>query len=517
MSSKAITERQEDRPGPPGGWPGGEAAPSVLREDQPGLPRTLGMIGAALVIFGGMALGFNLLGRPVRVGTGWATLFLTAGIVGLLFHALFDRDVQFRRLYMAFGFATLLLGAILCLVPYPEKVGGRFMLGFPLLVLALMFILAFLRNETDPAIRTIAEWALAGAGTAMAVIGLFGGNLRGDFFLTYGVLLSLLGLVYVGGFIGARGVSDDRAYIAAGLLGVAGLLVVLAALIRSLFPTGAGSYFTNYGFLLLCVGLLYLLVAVGLCSDRPLVLITRRELASFFFSPLAYLSLLGFAIISWVPYIFFISQLVSSNPEEGVLEPIVQRYLIDWFPVILVTFLVPVITMRLLSEEQRTGTLEVLMTAPVEETSVVLGKFLAALLIFLVLWAPFGLYLLAIPLAGGKPFDYRPLLSFLIGVTVSGAGFVSMGLFFSSLTRNQVASGVLTFAGMLLLLLVFFGPRLVEATSFWAKVFPHLSYVRLWNNTAQGKLVPQDLLFFLSMTILFLFLTVKVLESRKWR
>ena len=79
---------------------------------------------------------------------------------------------------------------------------------------------------------------------------------------------------------------------------------------------------------------------------------------------------------------------------------------------------------------QRSGTMEVLLTAPVDETTVVFSKFLAGLITFLVVWAPFGLYLVTIPVSGGTPFDYRPLLSFFITLVVTGAGFIGMGLGF---------------------------------------------------------------------------------------
>ena len=170
---------------------------------------------------------------------------------------------------------------------------------------------------------------------------------------------------------------------------------------------------------------------------------------------MAYLVLLGFS----VALVALLQQLLDRRPGHlgrvTPIEPIVQNYLVALFPVISLIFIVPVLTMRLLSEEQRSGTLEVLLTAPVEESVIVLSKFLAALLTYLVVWMPFALYLLTIPLAGGNPFDYRPLISFLAATLATGAAFIGMGLFFSSLTNNQVASGVLSFAGMLLLTLIY--------------------------------------------------------------
>ena len=116
--SKAITDKAEHGPRPSGWESTREVAPSLLREEQATVPRYFGMIGGALVIFGGMALAFNLTGRPVRVGTGWAALILTGGLAGLLFHAAFDRDVQVRRMYMAFSYVLLAVGAGLFFYPY---------------------------------------------------------------------------------------------------------------------------------------------------------------------------------------------------------------------------------------------------------------------------------------------------------------------------------------------------------------------------------------------------------------
>jgi hypothetical protein len=133
------------------------------------------------------------------------------------------------------------------------------------------------------------------------------------------------------------------------------------------------------------------------------------------------------------------------------------------------------------------------------------------------MWIPFGLFLAAIPLAGGNPFDYRPLLSFSFALIATGGAFISMGLFFSSLTKNQIASGVLTFAGMLLLTYVYFGAFQATEGSAWNVVLTHMSFLHLWSSTLEGKITPRYMLFPISMAILFLFLTVKVLESRKWR
>src|SRR5262249_2885555 len=116
----------------------------------------------------------------------------------------------------------------------------------------------------------------------------------------------------------------------------------------------------------------------------------------------------------------------------------------------------------------------------------------------------------------GHDFDFRPLMSFLIAMTCSGAGFLAMGMFFSGVTRNQVIAAVLAFAGMFGLLFVHFAGGFVSPTSPLQAVVRHMSFVELWFNSLDGKLQLQLLIFHLSVTIFWLFLTVKVLEARRW-
>src|SRR5262249_10490615 len=158
----------------------------------------------------------------------------------------------------------------------------------------------------------------------------------------------------------------------------------------------------------------------------------------------------GLTIVGWVMYWLFVSRLVSSN--QAMPEPIVREYIFALIPVISVIFVVPIVTMRLLSEEKRTGTLEVLLTAPLGDVTVVLSKFFAALIFYMILWVPWGLFLLGLYAESRDGFDYRPLLSFYLAMMCTGAAFLSMGLFFSALSRNQIAAAILTFMGMMLLL-----------------------------------------------------------------
>ena len=181
--------------------------------------------------------------------------------------------------------------------------------------------------------------------------------------------------------------------------------------------------------------------------------------------------------------------------------------------------MVPALTMRLVSEERRTGSLEVLLTAPVNEWPIVLSKFLATWLFFLLCWLPSGLYLVALRMEVPVPFDYRPLISFYVCLAAQGLAFVGMGLFFSTLTRNQVVAAVLTFVGMMVFLLVF----LVRVEQMTLGLPPavraalgRLSFFHMWEEALAGRLPLRDTMLFSSLGLFWLFLSVKVLEARKW-
>jgi ABC-type transport system involved in multi-copper enzyme maturation permease subunit len=488
-------------------------------------------LGAALTIFGGLAMALNLSGRVASVGSGWAAFAIAIGISGLLFHAAFDYEVQFRRAYMLFGYMLLLMGSICFLLPLFGK-PGLFGLGCLAFIMALLFIMAFLRHETDAMIAGIAKAALGFVGSISAVVGITGcsigpENLRSSPFLAEFFVAGLFGMLFLASYLGSRGMSDDFTYKVARLALWGGLLLLTYALLRSALPpflyafgyikVRPAEFFIPGGFLLMVLGTLYFVSAALVSSDSKLAILTQRELGSMFFSPIAYFVLLGFVVAGWFGYVDFVNRLSVSRNN---IEPIVRNYVIDLVPVLAIIFIVPAITMRLLSEEQRSGTIEVLLTAPVDEYTIVLSKFFAGFVMYLVVWAPFGLYLLALPLSGAPAFDYRPLISFFVGLCITGAAFISMGLFFSSLSKNQIISGVLTFAGMLGLFIVaiirerIFGQN---PGSPWYQVLMHISYLYVWNPTLGGMLVPKFLLFHASSAVFWLFLTTKVLESRKWK
>ena len=540
MSTQLEPEQREEAPA---GWQvAPEVAPSTMRADEAWLPRLVGMIGFTLVLVGGFFLIMNLrlaggkelrLG-PMTIGFGWSIFFLVVGMGGLLYHAASDGDLQVRRMYLGLGLLWLAMGVVVSLIPTKEQFGANFLpfgvIGF---TAGLVFLLAPVRHETEARWRDIAFYTLTGLGIVMALAGLIGSNIAVSFLLPYGLLLFLLGLFFWWAGVGLEGVATERGYRLALAMGGLGLVAFVVGLGRSAVPPllaswgwveAAPSFVMPSGVLLMTFGILYMALSAGLCSEQRLVVLTRRELAAFFFSPLAYIVLFGFTVIAWQLFASFVYEALW-RPEglRGVgspvqqIEPIISSYILNWFPIICVIFVVPVLTMRLLSEEQRTGTMEVMLTAPLGEGTVVLAKFLAAFIFFMLVWLPWGIFLVSLRVEGGQPFDYRPLLSFFVALAFTGAGFVSMGLFFSSLSRNQVAAAILTFIGMLFLTWFFFNKRTLPPDDYRRIILTHMSYIDLWFGAMEGRLVPRDLFYHLSAAVFWLFLTVKVLESRKWR
>jgi ABC-2 type transport system permease protein len=135
----------------------------------------------------------------------------------------------------------------------------------------------------------------------------------------------------------------------------------------------------------------------------------------------------------------------------------------------------------------------------------------------MILWLPWGLFLVGLRVQGGESFDYRPLISFFIALLFSGAGFLSMGLFFSSLTRNQIVASILTFVGMLMMLMILFIEQQLPPNSAWLTVLSYASFIEHWGNALKGSLSPRYLMFHMSVAAFWLFLTVKVMESRRWK
>lgn len=288
-------------------------------------------------------------------------------------------------------------------------------------------------------------------------------------------------------------------------------------------------YLVPSGLLLMMIGGAALMLAIAMTSDSHFVVLTRREFAAYLFSPIGYIVLFGAALMASYGYWQFLDGMIpdaerlAETLRRGgrmvIEEPIVQRYnaatLIAAFQALL---LVPALTMRTFSEEKRTGTLEVLLTAPIKEWTIVVSKFAAAWGFFMLSWVPMGLYLIALWVVGGQPFDYRPLMSYYIAVGVFGATFIAIGIFFSSLTKNQIVAAVMTFAVMIGMLLTVW-LRNSQTTLFGSgvrKVLEQFDFFTAWTTALSGSLALQTIVLQLTFAAFWLFITTKVLETRKW-
>ena len=238
----------------------------------------------------------------------------------------------------------------------------------------------------------------------------------------------------------------------------------------------------------------------------------QRELRAYFLSPLAYVVLTLFLVVNGFVFWLILSFLTDPRSRIGApLELFFGQTVFFWLVLLFVT---PILTMRLIAEERKSGTIEVLMTAPVSEAQVVLGKYAAALVFYLFLWLPTLVYVAIIAWYGSV--DPGPVASGYLGILGIGAVFLAIGIFASGLARNQIVAAILTFA--LVVLLFSFG--LLESlvnSPFWKQVFGYLDLWQHMDDFSKGIVDSRRLVYYLSTTAFFLFLTTRVLEVKKWR
>ena len=244
--------------------------------------------------------------------------------------------------------------------------------------------------------------------------------------------------------------------------------------------------------------------------------LTRRELAAYF------ISMTGWVIIAAAALLTGLSFAVLLVKLQGVPTPlpITQLFYATPFFWLVVLLATPVITMRLFAQEKHTGTFETLMTAPVSDTQVVLAKFSAAWIFYMIMWLPLLGSLLLLKryindpsaLAGGT------LAGMFLGIALVGAAFMALGCFTSSLSRSQIIAAMLCLAGgVSMFLLSFLSDKLSLDTTWWMSVFNYLSLFEHMNDFARGVVDTRPVVFYVSLTVLFLFLTLRALESRRWK
>jgi ABC-2 type transport system permease protein len=256
---------------------------------------------------------------------------------------------------------------------------------------------------------------------------------------------------------------------------------------------------------------------------RNVTTLLRRELNAYFASVLGYLVIMFFLIVMGVTFAVIVSYLNRGPTQLTAMKIMFSMF---WVPSL---FVVPPITMRLLAEEKRSGSIEMLMTAPVTDFEVVFAKWLGALTLYTLMWALTGLYVLILHYfsQGVAALDLGPVAAGYVGVLVIGQFLIAVGLLTSAMTKSQVMAALMSFALVFLLLIVvnwmtwlFRGEpalRMLGVAVPLDKFFKAVSSFDQMEDFARGLVDMRPLVLYVSGTALVLFLTTRILESRKWR
>lgn len=248
---------------------------------------------------------------------------------------------------------------------------------------------------------------------------------------------------------------------------------------------------------------------------QPFFTLVRRELGGFFFSLTGYVIIAGNAFLLGF-YIFYLLKALQAEPTAMPITQIVFNTYLFWFILLLA---IPVITMRLFALEKFSGTFETLMTTPVSDLQVVAGKFTAAVLFYCAMWLPIAGYLLIVRQFSGETgaIDYGTLACTFGGVILLGSVFLALGCFASALTRSQVTAAMVTIVlGVLLFLVGLLAPK-VPAGDWQAHVLSFFNFGEHLQDFSRGVIDTRPVVFCVSLTALFLFLTLRVIESRRWK
>jgi len=254
---------------------------------------------------------------------------------------------------------------------------------------------------------------------------------------------------------------------------------------------------------------------------RNIWILAQKELKSYFASPIAYIVLAMFAVIFgyffYAATALFVDYSMRAMMQRGMaptmnLNDFIIRPLLMNVSVI-VLFLMPMITMRMFAEEKRSGTIELLLTSPLRDIEIILGKCLAALLLYACLLGVSALNI-AFLFLHGKP-DWRALLVGYLGLLLMGAAFLGLGAFISTLTKNQIIAAAVTFGVFLMLWVLDWVSSI--STGPMGKVISYFSITTHFESFAKGVLELKDAIYYVSVIFLGVFLTARSMESLRWR
>jgi len=260
-------------------------------------------------------------------------------------------------------------------------------------------------------------------------------------------------------------------------------------------------------------------------SLRNIAAIVEKEWRHYFGSPIAYVAicmwalLFGFFFNFAVEFFLRQSLAMSQQMEMGggpklsmneyLIRPVMQNM------AVVALFILPMLTMRLFAEEKRTGTIELLATSPITDWQIVIGKFLGALSLYMVMILVGMINVAVLWRFASSPPEWKPVLTGVLALLLVGGSFISMGLFLSTLTRNQIVAGVLGF-GMALVFWIFswFDQPTADA---WQKVVAYLGITTHMEELSKGVIDVKDIVFYLSFIGFGLFLAEQSVESQRWR
>ena len=254
---------------------------------------------------------------------------------------------------------------------------------------------------------------------------------------------------------------------------------------------------------------------------RNFMAICKKELTSYFYSPIAYVVITIFVAISG----YFFQNILSFyimisfnamrnqylaqglNMTEGIFRPLFGN------TNIIMLLMMPLLTMRLLAEEKKSGTFELLLTYPIRDIETVLGKFCACLLVFAIMLGLTVVY--PVFLSFFAPVEFGPLFANYLGLLLMGGAFIAFGLLASSLTSNQIVAAVISFGALLIFWLIGFSAQ--SAGPVLGGILSHLSLLEHFETFSKGIIDSRDVIYYLNVTVFCLFLTIRALESNKWR
>lgn len=237
---------------------------------------------------------------------------------------------------------------------------------------------------------------------------------------------------------------------------------------------------------------------------KNILTLTKREWLAYFYSPLAYVVMTAFVFVFGLLFYLNLNWYKNVDAIRSIIGALVG------FTALIIA---PLLTMRLLAEEKKQGTLEILMTAPITELEIVVSKFLAVFSFYIFLLLPTLTYSIILILWGNP--DLGAIIAGYLGLILMSGVFLAIGLFMSSLTSNQLIASILTFA---IIAGLWFADGL--ASSLSGRLSEVVSYISIYTHFiafSKGLIDSRDVIYCLSIIVFWLFLTVRVLESKRWR